>query len=182
MIELPTTAIALRTFAKELGLKGMSSANKTTLVPAITEELERRAAAEKAAAKSGKLCSICGKRRPTTKNGKDFKDQCDPCHIEAGWENTHGDANHAAILAADPADRTAEQGHETRGAGSASRSSTGPSASRRQAARARVRWSSLRATSRACSRRRRRRPGTPSSARTPSRAGSRSPRRAATTG
>lgn len=114
-IELPKTATALRALAKELGLKGLSAANKGTLVPAITEELERRAAAEKAAAKAGKLCSICGKRRPTSKNGKDFRDQCDPCHIEAGWENAHSDANHAAILAVDPADRTAEQGHEIAG-------------------------------------------------------------------
>lgn len=72
---MPTTATALRKYAQELGEKGMSSASKATLVPAITEELERRAAVEKAAAKTGKLYSICGKRRPTTKNGKGFKDQ-----------------------------------------------------------------------------------------------------------
>lgn len=116
--ELPKTTTALRSFAKELGLKGLSAANKPTLVPAITEELERRAVAEQAAAKAGKapkLCAICGKRRPTSKNGKDFRDQCDPCHVEAGWENTHGDGGHAAILAIDPPDRTAEQGHEIAG-------------------------------------------------------------------
>ncbi|WP_249997504.1 Rho termination factor N-terminal domain-containing protein [Actinoplanes sp. M2I2] len=128
--ELPTTVPALRSLAKDLGLKGMSAAKKDALVPAITEELERRAVAERAAAQAGKapkLCVICGKRRPTSKNGKSFNDQCDPCHVEAGWENTHSDANHAAVLAVAEAERTERR---SPGAGSASQSSVGRAGSR----------------------------------------------------
>ncbi|WP_433376067.1 DNA glycosylase AlkZ-like family protein [Actinoplanes sp. CA-142083] len=44
--ELPTTATALRALAKELGLKGLSTAKKDALVPTITEELERTLPAE----------------------------------------------------------------------------------------------------------------------------------------
>ncbi|GAA2648493.1 hypothetical protein [Paractinoplanes durhamensis] len=116
--DLPTTTTALRKLAQELGLKGMGSANKATLLPAITAELERRAAAEAVIEKAGKapkLCAICGKRRPTSKNGKDFRDQCDPCHVEAGWENTHSDGGHADILAVEEEQRTDVQRKEIDG-------------------------------------------------------------------
>jgi hypothetical protein len=46
-----------------------------------------------------KLCIVCCIRKGTTANGKDFSDQCDPCHQEAGWENTHSDGDHDNILA-----------------------------------------------------------------------------------
>ena len=105
--DLPTTTVALRQVAKELGLKGLGSANKATLLPAITAEMERRAPAP--AKKAPKMCVVCGKRRPTAKNGPGFNDQCDPCHEEGGgWENTHSDGGHAEILAVEEADRTTE--------------------------------------------------------------------------
>jgi hypothetical protein len=59
-----------------------------------------------------KLCIICGIRKGTTANGKDFSDQCDPCHQEAGWENTHSDGNHGAF---DLEDLTAKQAEEVDG-------------------------------------------------------------------
>lgn len=42
--EMPATVSSLQKLAKELGLTGMGSANEATLVPAITEEQERRVA------------------------------------------------------------------------------------------------------------------------------------------
>jgi hypothetical protein len=44
-----------------------------------------------------KLCIICGIRKGTMVNGKDFADQCGPCHEEGGWENTHSDGSHDTI-------------------------------------------------------------------------------------
>lgn len=46
-----------------------------------------------------KVCTVCGIRKGTTANGKDFADMCDPCYQEAGWENTHSDGDHDNINA-----------------------------------------------------------------------------------
>lgn len=46
-----------------------------------------------------KLCNICNTRKVTTANGPSFKDMCDPCYEEGGWENTHSDGNHDDIAA-----------------------------------------------------------------------------------
>ncbi|MFF0099800.1 hypothetical protein ACFYO8_10740 [Micromonospora sp. NPDC005257] len=51
MIEIATTTVALRKLARELGIKGMGSANKATLLPLVTAEVTRRNAEELAAAK-----------------------------------------------------------------------------------------------------------------------------------
>lgn len=61
-----------------------------------------------------KLCIICGIRKGTTANGKDFADMCDPCYQEAGWENTHSDGDHEGIIAGDVVYGTTT--HKTRAA------------------------------------------------------------------
>jgi hypothetical protein len=55
-----------------------------------------------------KLCTICVKRRPGT-GSKGLETSSDPetcnyCHEEGGWENTHSDYGHEAILAKFKAD------------------------------------------------------------------------------
>jgi hypothetical protein len=95
------TAVELRKAASQLGIKGASKGRKADLIPAIMELVNeaRKAEAAKAPAPAApapakNMCVICGIRRGSSKNGRDYRDQCDPCHQEAGWENTHSDAGH----------------------------------------------------------------------------------------
>ncbi len=63
------------------------------------------------------LCIICGKRKGMTSAqrnreglGREFSDQCLPCHTEAGFENQHSDDAHDAVAnGADPAEFTGGQ-------------------------------------------------------------------------
>lgn len=54
-----------------------------------------------------KLCTICNIRVQRTGPGGEtaprLSDMCNPCFTEGGWENTHSDGNHDAILAGDDA-------------------------------------------------------------------------------
>jgi hypothetical protein len=124
------SAVELRKFAAKAGVKGASKGKKAELIAAleVIEASQLEAArieieAAKAAAapapaktvKAPKLCSICNKRRPSSKNGKSYADQCDPCHQEGGWENTHSDGGHDAILEIGEADRTDAQAEEIDG-------------------------------------------------------------------
>jgi hypothetical protein len=91
----------LRSLARDLGIKGMSSANKATLIPAIETvyaEIEAAAKAAKAPkAPKGKRCEICGVR-PIGKVARgDSFDYCDACYEEANWENTHSDSGHDEV-------------------------------------------------------------------------------------
>jgi hypothetical protein len=96
-----TGTVALRKLARELGLKGMSSAKGADLRDAIrpiqaAQIAEAAEAAAKVAAapvaKKGS-CDVCGIRRADRKlNG-----QCEPCWEEGGWENTHSDSNHEGL-------------------------------------------------------------------------------------
>ncbi len=102
-----TGTVALRKMARELGIKGMSSAKGADLREAIRPIQADQLAAKKAevkAKKSGK-CIICGIRngmsaakRSEMGISKDFSDQCHPCYEEGGWENSHSDGGHATIL------------------------------------------------------------------------------------
>jgi len=115
-----STTVALRKLARELGIKGMSSARggdlRTAIKQARTAEQQRLDAeqaeqdavkAELAPAKpksTPKMCNVCGKRRPYTGGAGTEKaphgsGMCNYCAEEGGWENTHSDANHEAILA-----------------------------------------------------------------------------------
>ncbi|ADU06422.1 hypothetical protein ML5_0880 [Micromonospora sp. L5] len=121
MIEIATTTTGLRKQARELGIKGMGSANKATLLPLVTAEVTRRNAEELAAAKAeaekaaseakpapakkaDKGCRSCGVRNVGTGSG-DSTDRdaaravelCVPCHEEAQWENAHSDHGHDAL-------------------------------------------------------------------------------------
>lgn len=46
-----------------------------------------------------KNCTACNIRKGTDVNGFSFKDMCDPCYQEGGWENTHSDGDHEGIIA-----------------------------------------------------------------------------------
>lgn len=125
-----TGTVGLRKLAKELGLKGMSSARGAELRAAIVplqiqaveaERVLRREQNQAVAAKS--LCVVCSRRPRSTKaqrraegiGGSDFADICIPCYRESGWENTHSDAGHAEILAQPESERTIEEQDEIRG-------------------------------------------------------------------
>lgn len=105
----------LRKIYSAQGIKGFSSANRAAFTANIeaahTEALEihegmmvlalAAAAAqvevakvvEVEVAKKG-MCIVCTIRKGTSKNGRDFRDMCDACYQEAGWENTHSDGDH----------------------------------------------------------------------------------------
>lgn len=88
--KIPTTTVELRKFAQQLGLKGLSSANKATLVPAVTAEVERREA-EKAAKKAAKAPAKA--KAPKVERRRYSADEL------AGYENHHSDNGHDAINA-----------------------------------------------------------------------------------
>ncbi len=93
--------VALRKLARELGLKGLSSARGETIRLAIREaydahqaeieaaELEKEAEAEKAKAPKKNACEDCGRRV----NKKVHPELCEVCYDYAGWENTHQDGD-----------------------------------------------------------------------------------------
>jgi hypothetical protein len=90
---------------KEFGIKGMSSARKADLVPAILEELARRATITGANVNDrahrtdngtvkGQKCAECGKRPVDKKTQGRDSTMCRDCFEYAGWENTHSDEDH----------------------------------------------------------------------------------------
>jgi hypothetical protein len=101
--EIPTQTVALRKFARELGLKGLSSANKATLLPLVTAEVERINAereAELAAielestpnvkpVRRSRNCTECGRK-------DDFigSQLCTACREYGEDENMHSDEGH----------------------------------------------------------------------------------------
>lgn len=122
--------VELRKLAASGGLKGQSSARKEHLLGLLepiqlaqVENMEKVAAQRKAAeaakveapaAPKTNLCPICELRRKYTgaANGEKaprLSDMCNPCFAEGGWENTHSDSNHDAILETPEADRTEAQ-------------------------------------------------------------------------
>lgn len=111
------TAVELRKIGAEAGIKAASKGKKADLLAALIpmQDAQRaeRDAKTAAALKSTKgTCGICGKRRNYTGPGEKaprLSEMCNPCFAEGGWENTHSDANHEAILATPEADRTPEQ-------------------------------------------------------------------------
>lgn len=105
--EIPTKTTDLRKFAKALGLKGLSSANKATLLPAIEAEFDRREAAEKPAPKknrkpqsraasTGGTCEVCKIAKVNRKTQGSDSTMCTVCFEEAGIENEHQDGEHEA--------------------------------------------------------------------------------------
>jgi ribosomal protein S14 len=117
--------VELRKIAAQAGVKGMSSARKGQLLEVLAPmkaeqdraaKLEEQSAetAKKAQAqaradskgKARKTCVICKTRPGMTASqlqflglGRDYADQCQPCHVEAEWENAHSDRNHEAFNA-----------------------------------------------------------------------------------
>jgi hypothetical protein len=131
--------VALRKLAREMGIKGQSSARgadlRALLAPMKAEQVfqtEREAELAAIEAESKPLvaasrtevkiptakpkCDVCGVRNRSTKAQRDrmglgssYSDMCIPCYEEAGWENTHSDAGHDAIQAKPESERTAEE-------------------------------------------------------------------------
>jgi rubrerythrin len=107
------SAVELRKTAAELGIKGASKGRKADLIAAIMElvdtakaekELEEEAKAAQEAlaeevpapARKKGICIDCGKRRISKYIlGPEL---CDICYDYGGWENTHSDENHEAVL------------------------------------------------------------------------------------
>lgn len=106
------TAVELRKLGAAFGIKGAHSGRKAELLPALEAIQDKQREAKEQAAKAkparpGRVtCVICHKRpgmsaaqRRYQGVGADFADQCEPCHIEAGWENSHSDNSHAELAA-----------------------------------------------------------------------------------
>jgi hypothetical protein len=126
------TAVELRKFAAKAGVKGASKGKKADLIAAleVIEAAQLKAAVDAKAAAEAKpveapkvaknLCPICGLRKKYSgaANGEvapRLSDMCNPCYAEGGWENSHSDSNHDAILETPVADRTPEQLAEIEG-------------------------------------------------------------------
>jgi hypothetical protein len=95
--ELKTTD--LRKVARDLEIKGMSSANKATLIPAIEAKQAEFEAIAKPSRMQSRRCVSC-ETRPATKESPEGQ-LCKLCLEEAGWENTHSDQGHEEMLKAD---------------------------------------------------------------------------------
>lgn len=100
---LALNTAAQREYAKEIGVKRAASDTKATLAAKLldrTLEIEKEQAPKKAtrpAKTSGKICNVCKTRRAGNDAG--LSDMCQPCADEGGWENAHGDNDHAGITA-----------------------------------------------------------------------------------
>jgi ribosomal protein S14 len=111
--EIPTQTVALRKFARELGLKGLSSANKATLLPLVTAEVERINAEREAElaeielesnpntkpVRQSRKCTECG--RPEDFIGSQL---CQADREYAESENAHSDENHESTEAPEGGD------------------------------------------------------------------------------
>lgn len=108
--EKPMTAMTvaeLRELARERGLSTTTKLNrKAELIAAIEKAAEAPAVTvtPEAPAKPAKnRCTVCGVRGIGTGPGDDRDSarslkMCNPCATEGGWENTHDDHGHDAIL------------------------------------------------------------------------------------
>jgi hypothetical protein len=129
-------AVELRKFAAQAGVKGASKGKKADLIAAleIIEAAQLKAAEDFAAEREAEMaaieaeskpvvkgiCGICGVRKMYTGNagGEEaprLSEMCNPCFAEGGWENSHSDSNHDAILETPEADRTEDQKLEISG-------------------------------------------------------------------
>lgn len=91
--------VELRKLAALGGIKGQSSARKEQLLSLlervqIHQDEQAEAAAAAKPVKKATGCEDCGRKV----NKKNHPSLCDVCLDYAGWENTHNDANHEALL------------------------------------------------------------------------------------
>jgi hypothetical protein len=85
--------VELRKLAGSIGIKGMSSARKGDLIPAIIASAAKAERTENGTVK-GKLCAECGEKPVDRKTQGADSTMCDDCFEYAGWENTHSDEDH----------------------------------------------------------------------------------------
>jgi hypothetical protein len=130
-----TGTVALRKLARELDLKGLSSARGEAIRAAIqeawtaaqpvkmkkvplhtatpgsyalvpeTNPTVKRDRTGRPVSPKSGSCNVCEKRRAM----KGTNGQCEPCFEEGGWENTHNDAGHADFDLAKLTEKQAEE-------------------------------------------------------------------------